>query len=61
MLADLEVVVLDALLGRGDGARDQLVLDRFAFLHAQTIHDLLDALGTEDTEKIVLQREVEAR
>src|SRR5207244_5441648 len=60
-LPEFEVVVLDPLLGRVAGARDQLVLDRLAFLHPQTIQDLLDALATEDTKKIVLQREVEAR
>src|SRR5262249_49732797 len=58
-LADLEVVILDALLGGGDGARHELVLDRLALLHAEAIHDPLDALGAEDAEEVVLQRKVE--
>src|SRR5438477_4742577 len=61
MLADLEVVVLDALLGGGDGARHELVLDRLALLHAQALHDPLDALAAEDAQQVVLEREVEVR
>src|SRR5436190_692424 len=61
MLANLEVVVLDALLGGGDGARHELVLDRLALLHAQALHDPLDALAAEDAQQVVLEREVEVR
>src|SRR5262249_60390925 len=61
MLADLEVPGLDALLRRADGAGDELVLDRLALLHAQAVHDALDALGAEDAEEVVFQGEVEAR
>src|SRR5207249_8376009 len=61
MLADLEVVSLDALLRGGDGAGHELVLDRLALLHAQALHDPFDALRAEDAEQIVLEREVEAR
>src|SRR5205823_1304403 len=61
MLADLEVVVLDALLGGGDGARHELVLDRLALLHAQALHDPLDALAAEDAQQVVFEREVEVR
>src|SRR6267142_2084812 len=61
VLADLEVVVLDALLGGGDGARHELVLDRLALLHAQALHDPLDALAAEDAQQVVLEREVEVR
>src|SRR5438034_7225863 len=61
MLADLEVVRLDALLGGGDGPGYQLVFDRLAFFHAEPLHDLLDALRAEDPQQVVLQRKVEAR
>src|SRR5437773_2390695 len=61
VLADLEVVVLDALLGGGDGARHELVLDRLALLHAQALHDPLDALAAEDPQQVVLEREIEVR
>src|SRR5712664_3482034 len=59
VLADLEVVVLDALLGGGDGARHELVLDRLALLHAEPLHDPLDALAAEDAQQVVLERQVE--
>jgi len=61
VLADLEVVVLHALLGGGDGARHEPVLDRLAFLHPQALHDLLDPLAAEDPQQVVLEREVEVR
>src|SRR5215469_6412093 len=61
VLADLEVARLHALLGGADGPGDQLVLDRLAFLHAEPLHDALDALGPEDAEEVVLEGEVEAR
>src|SRR5204863_8671707 len=61
VLADLEVVRLDALLRGGDRPRHQLVLDRLALLHAESLHDPLDALRAEDPEQVVLEREVEAR
>src|SRR5262249_53772099 len=61
VLADLEVARLHALLGGADGPGDQLVLDRLAFLHAQPLHDALDARGPEDAEEVVLEGEVEAR
>src|SRR5262249_32729229 len=61
VLADLEVARLHALLGGADGPRDQLVLDRLAFLHAEPLHDALDALGPEDAEEGVLEGEGEAR
>src|SRR5262249_3720220 len=57
VLADLEVPRLHALLGGADGARHQLVLDGLALLHAEAIHDALDALGAEDAQEVVLERE----
>ena len=44
-----------------DRARHEPVLDRLALLHPQAVHDLLDPLGAEDPEEVVLEREVEAR
>ena len=61
MLADVEVVAFDLALRVGDGARDQAVLDGHAFLHAEAGHQPLDALGAEDAQQIVLEREEEAR
>src|SRR5882724_6719230 len=58
---DLEVAGLHALLRGADGASHHRVLDGLALLHSEPIHDALDALGAEDAEEIVLEREVEAR
>src|SRR5262249_48121405 len=60
VLADLEVARLHALLGGADGPRDQLVLDRLALFHPETLHDALDALGAEDAKEIVFEGKVEA-
>src|SRR5262249_22568366 len=59
VLADLEVACLHALLGRADRARDELVLDRLALLHAEAVHDSLDPLGAEDPKEVVLEGQVE--
>src|SRR5258708_39844201 len=61
MLADVEVVRLDLLLRVLDRRVDPAMLDRLAFLHPEALHDLLDALGAEDAQQIVLQREEETR
>src|SRR5207248_8711465 len=61
VLTDLEVVIFDALLRGGDGARHEPVLDRLALLHAQPLHDLLDPVAAEDAQQIVLEREIEVR
>src|SRR5215831_9525988 len=59
VLSDLEVARFNALLGRADRSRDQLVLDRLALLHAEPVHDALDPLGAEDPEEVVLEGQVE--
>src|SRR5262249_57331284 len=59
--ADVEVVRLDLLLGVADGAGDEAMLDRDALLHAELLHDVLHAIGAEDAQQVVFQREVEAR
>jgi hypothetical protein len=61
VLPDLEVPRLHPLLGGADGPRHHAVLDGLAFLHAQAVHDLLDALRAEDAEEVVLEGEIEAR
>src|SRR5262249_13348284 len=61
VLADIEVVRFDLALRVGDGARDQAVFDRLAFLHAEAGHQALDALGAEDAQQVVFERQVEAR
>ena len=61
LLADLEVVGLDPLLGVLDGAGDEAVLDRLALLHADLAHQPADAVRAEDPHQVVLEREEEAR
>src|SRR5439155_19553346 len=61
VLADVEVVRLDLLLRVADGPGDEPVLDRDPLLHAEPLHQALHAIGAEDAEEIVLEREVEAR
>src|SRR5256884_3160233 len=61
VLADVEVVRLDLLLRVADGARDEAVLDRYALLHPEPLHQVLHPVGAEDAQQVVLQREVETR
>ena len=60
VLANVEVVLLDPLLGSLDGAGDHAVLDGLAFLHAQFGHDAGDAVGAKQTHQIVFEAEEEA-
>src|SRR5437667_153648 len=60
MLADVEVVGLDLLLRVADGAGDQAMLDRHALFHPEPLHEPLHAVGAEDAQEVVLEREVEA-
>ena len=60
-LALLEVVALDALLGGLDGAVEQRVLELLALLEAHALHDLGDALGTEEAHEVVFERDEEVR
>src|SRR5262249_57771461 len=59
VLADVEVARLDLLLGVLDHAREQAVLDRLALLHADAVPPLLHAVGLEDAQQIVFEREEE--
>ena len=59
MLADVEVVGLDLLLGIFDGPGDHAVGDGFSLLDLEHVHDLEHPLGTEDAQQVVLQRQVE--
>jgi len=59
MLADIEVVGLDLLLGIFDGAGDHAVGDGLTLFDLEQVHDLGDPFGTEDAQQVVLQRQVE--
>ena len=61
VLADLEVVLLDALLRALDAVRQHRVLDRLALRHLQPVEDLVDAVAGEQAHDVVLGGQVEAR
>src|SRR5216683_1343620 len=61
MLADIEVVRFDLLLGILDRPRNPSMLDRNAVLHADTVHQALETVSAEDSEQIVLEREIKTR
>ena len=61
MFADGEVLRLDLFLGALDRARHHPVLDGNAFLHAETLHQTGDPVGSEDAHQVVFERQVEAR
>ena len=61
VLAHVEIPRLDLLLGVLDGAGDDRMLDRLVFFHAELIHDFSDALGGEQPQQVVLQRQIEPR
>src|SRR5262249_37535371 len=61
ILADVEVVALDAFLRVLDGAIDQRVLDRDILCLPELLRQAGNALGSENAQKIVLERHVEAR
>src|SRR5713101_6147052 len=61
MLADIEVVRFDLLLRILDRSRNPSMLDRNAVLHADTVHQALETVGAEDSEQIVLEREIKTR
>ena len=60
-LADLEVVLLDALLGLADGAVEQRVLQLLAFFEAHLLHVLDDLVRAEQAHQIVFERDEEVR
>ena len=60
MLADIEILPFNTLLGIFDRLRDQPVLDRLPLFHADSVHDGGDPLRPEDPQEVVFQREVEA-
>ena len=60
LLADVEVARLDFALGVLDRARDPRMLDRLAIRHLQPLHDRGDAVGGEDSQQRVFERQVEA-
>src|SRR5439155_5539281 len=61
LLADVEVSRLDAVLGLGDRAVDDRVLDGLALGHLQPLHDPGQAFAAEDAQEWVFQGEIEPR
>ena len=59
--ADLEVVLLDALLRLLDGAVEQRVLQFLAFFQAHLLHVLDDPVRAEQAHQIVFERDEEVR
>jgi hypothetical protein len=60
VLADVEIVGLDALLGSRDRPGDERMLDDLALLDAHALHQARDPLAAEQAHQVVFQREVEA-
>src|ERR1019366_7048609 len=60
VLADVEVLFLDLLLGGLDAAADHAALDRLTGLHAEPGQDSRDPFAGEDTHQVVLQRQEES-
>ena len=59
VLADLEVVFLDASLSAFDLARQELVLDWLALGRSELVEDVVDAIASEEPHDLVLGRQVE--
>ena len=55
-LTNAEVVLLNFLLRALDGAVDHGMFNHFTIFEAETVHDLGDTLGSEQTHELVLQR-----
>ena len=60
LLADVEVALFDLALRVFDRARHPRMLDRLALGHLQAVHDRGDAVGGEDAQQRVFQRQEEA-
>jgi hypothetical protein len=59
VLADLEVALLDLLLGALDALVQPRVYDRLAGLHAEARHEAPDVLAAEEAHQVVTERDVE--
>src|SRR5262249_21240478 len=60
VLTDVEVALLDLLLGALDPSRHHAALDGLALFHAQAGQHVGDPLAGEDAHQVVLERQVEA-
>ncbi|MPM11241.1 hypothetical protein SDC9_57580 [bioreactor metagenome] len=60
VLAHLEVLRLDLLLGLPDRLRDALVLDRLIVGDLQCLHHPVDDVGLEQPHQVVLEGQIEA-
>ena len=58
-LTDTEIILLDLLLGTLNLSADHRTLNHLAFLEAETVHDVSDTLGTEQTHQFIFQRDEE--
>ncbi len=58
LFADVEVARFDLALGVFDGAGHPGMLDRLAFRHLQAVHDGRHAVGGEDAQQRIFQRQV---
>ena len=61
VLTDTEVVLLHLLLGALNAAADHRAFDTLTILEAEAVHDFGDALRTELTHQLILERNVEHR
>ncbi len=59
VLADIEILPLDTLLGIFDRLGNQPVLDRLSLFHADPVHDGGDPLGPEDPQEIIFEGKIE--
>ena len=60
VLSHIEIPRFHFLLRVLNGTGNQRMLDGLVLFHAQLVHDLRDALGREQAQEVVLQRQVKA-
>ena len=60
MFTGIEMMRFDLLLRLLDRTRNQRMLDRFIFFHAQFVHQRRDVVGAEQTHQVIFQRQIEA-
>ena len=61
VLADIEILSLDTLLGILDRLGNQPMFDRLSLLHTDPVHDRGDPFGAEYPEEIILEGKIEPR
>ena len=58
-LTDSEVVLLHLLLSALDGLVDHRMFNHLTLLESESVHDVGDTVGSEETHELVLQRHIE--